>query len=676
MAEGLVIDSQTEDAANVALDLVDGTNTFLLEASYPSPERDSMWASSADTEGEALIQHRYRNRVITVKIRVVGSTAANLQTQLKYCQQKVGKLAREGGTLKRTAPSTNTIVFDVLGATLDIPIDRRHLNLNKAEVTFSFECKPFGRGAPVTGSAHAESTLPVLVWTETGVGGDVPALGRLVVTESQAVDQWWLTWGVQSRYYDSATTAKLFYEAEDLTALGTAAAHAGPSGASGSGGSKVIRSGALTTTYQAIVSTQASGGGSHLSHVGAFRVYARAQTASANTGAVCIGLEWAEGDFRRYTRNAPVTFPVDSWDGSWRLVDLGQVAPSKVVTGAQQWEARIIAKSTAVGDTIDIDHIFLVPVTEGSGIATALANTATATAISARDEFDQSSGNLNGKTLPVGGTWSGAGDSDDFTIDATNHYAQRTSAVDDANPDFHLGRFAVAGTATFTNVAVQVDSKVAATGIYSGVFARYTDTDNYVAAVTYNDGWVQVVKRVSGTNSFLLGAQRGLASDYLQFQTLRLLIDAAGRWFLFQCAQGQTPQFVAGGQDSALATGGALATGKTGFINHNTSGASICQFDNFLVWVPVSDAAMFASQSAEICSTGYLREDSAGAVWTAPSVYEGDYLLVPPAGREARTSRFVVKASRGDADSLADTAIDDITATLTVTPRFLVVPEA
>jgi hypothetical protein len=50
---------------------------------------------------------------------------------------------------------------------------------------------------------HTETTLPVNVFTETAIKGDLIADGRLVITEAQAKDQFWAMWGVQSRYYSS-----------------------------------------------------------------------------------------------------------------------------------------------------------------------------------------------------------------------------------------------------------------------------------------------------------------------------------------------------------------------------------------------------------------------------------------------------------------------------------------
>ncbi len=44
-----------------------------------------------------------------------------------------------------------------------------------------------------------------------------------------------------------------------------------------------------------------------------------------------------------------------------------------------------------------------------------LSTSIVAGAFTARDEFDQTAGALTGKVAPVGGTWAGAGDADDFS---------------------------------------------------------------------------------------------------------------------------------------------------------------------------------------------------------------------------------------------------------------------
>jgi hypothetical protein len=129
------------------------------------------------------------------------------------------------------------------------------------------------------------------------------------------------------------------------------------------------------------------------------------------------------------------------------------------------------------------------------------------------------------------------------------------------------------------------------------------------------------------------------------------------------------------GSNAALATGGALATGKTGIYDVcQSSGYQTRSFDAFWSAAAPSDAAIFASQSLELRSSGVYREDSGGTIWTPPSSYEGDFPLIPPAGKESRSLRTIVKASRNGPGIGADSAIDDLSFRATVTPRYLVLP--
>jgi hypothetical protein len=94
--------------------------------------------------------------------------------------------------------------------------------------------------------------------------------------QRRGADWWSVIWGAETdallRAHDELGQRRLFYEAEGRTVLGGAATAVGPTGASGAG-SNVVRHTSLTNTEQAILSTQATGGGAHLSHVGTFRVY-------------------------------------------------------------------------------------------------------------------------------------------------------------------------------------------------------------------------------------------------------------------------------------------------------------------------------------------------------------------------------------------------------------------
>lgn len=433
----LTVDSTTIDATNTEFVINDGSTRALLAENYPLPEPQVIWAQPIDADGDIPAHTRYGNRNgCEVRFVIQGSSAADLETTLGEWSQKLAKLNREGGTLLRETPAGTSAYLQVLPSSFAPTFDRRYVKVNRCEVTWQFPAGPFWIGEAVQQSDTTETTLPYVSKTATGPAGDVPALGKLLIDEDQGADQWWLVWGIEddSLYDVTASSAALFYQAESLTAQGGSSTVAGPSGASGSG-SNVMRNTALTTNFISLLSTQATGGGAHLTHVGTFKVYARVQIPATNTGVTTVALEWGVGDFRKFTRNASVTLDA-TWEGTWRLLDLGLVLIPKVLTGTQRWEGRVLAKSTIVGDDIDVDYLLLIPTSAGWGTVNGVSQVATPTAFIARDEFDQASGNLTGKTAPVGGTWAGAGDaSPDWAVDTLSGktQARRFVTSDSAN---------------------------------------------------------------------------------------------------------------------------------------------------------------------------------------------------------------------------------------------------
>jgi hypothetical protein len=656
-----------------ALLLTDAANGWQVLAFDPgTAEPEYQYASSVDTDGSVPVSGKHQNRTVTVTLHVARTTPALLRTALDTLGQKIGKVFREGGTLKLTLPDASVRIFDLVGGDHGLAFNKRFVNNVLAEVTLRLPARPYWRGAESDLGDNTETTLPCLIFTEASIPGDVPALGRLVIDEDQAVDQRWVKWAVQSRYYSSSANAALFYEAEGRTAMGGSAIAVGPAGASGAG-SNVMRNTALTTSYQAVLSTQATGGGAHLSHIGTFQVYARVQIPTSNTGTVSVALEWGEGDFRRFTQNTG-TVLAPTWEGTWQIIDLGFVAPQKAVTGTQRWEGRVIAKSTVAGDDLDIDWLEFFPVDEGSGEVRAVQRLPAPTAYSARDEFDQSAGALTAKTLPVGGTWAGAGDADDFSVTGSGTVTR--TAVSDAN--VNTGRYATASTPTLANTLAQMNClsfSGSGTDTSYGVIARYVDTNNWlmlrVEVVSFVPS-VRVLKRVAGTVTEL--ASRALTTtEGTELPALRLLVDQTGYFAAWVVSDNETigvPDL--SGQDAVLATGGTLATGKVGIYDANTgAGANTRTYDDFWAFTFLSDAAVFASQSLEIRHDCVIREDSTGAFWQRPSWYEGDYLLVPASGAEARTARVIVMGSRSVPGDGADSGIDDRSARLFVTPRYL-----
>lgn len=513
------------------------------------------------------------------------------------------------------------------------------------------------------------------VGAQQTIDGDVPALGRLVVTDSESggKDRWTVVVGGQSRYYSAATTAKVFYEAEALTPTGTSAIAAGATGASGSG-SNVMRNTDLTTTYQAVLKSTILSGTASLTHKGTYRIWARLYRPTGNTGAVSVRLEWGEGDMLRAPQNDPVVYPVSDREGVFTWANLGVVSIDPAST---RWEFRLLAKSTAPGDEIDVDCFLLAPT---EVVYTELAGKLqyqNPTSFSALSTFDTESGVITGDSLTTGGAWTVVTGSDTDDYSAAAGVATRTSVSDtDA-------REVTAGTTNYTAIAVQTDVMISAYPTIQGqvgVVARSDGTaiiNSAKAYLQFDSGATDSLRMVMGASSIwqtTLTSRPALNTFY----TIRLQVDPLGRFWVWWFPRGFAPgPPLLQGQDAALATGGARATGRIGIHDNWGTGASTRTFDNFLGFVPTSDAAIFGTQSLTLGPTYATREDSTGTFPVTISDRRGRYLKIPPSGPETRSTRLGILAVPNDPYTMGDAAaIYDLSAQLLVTPRGLVVPEA
>jgi hypothetical protein len=153
-----------------------------------------------------------------------------------------------------------------------------------------------------------------------------------------------------------------------------------------------------------------------------------------------------------------------------------------------------------------------------------------------------------------------------------------------------------------------------------------------------------------------------------QYYRVMITVDAAGNWALYWnfynpgVPSGTTMYPLASGQDSVLATGGTLATGKPGIYDAHASGtATTRNVDNFVSWAPTADAVIFASRSAELNTLGMTRLDSGGTAYGPVSQVNYDLPRMPNRS-SAGTVEFMAKASRGDMQVSNDPGIDDISA--------------
>ena len=657
------------DPSGTVLNVADNSAYFLLSLDTPEAPLNAQWAGAAGVDGDLLVDSKYGNRQITANIRVVGSTDAQLEDRVQTLQAAVTKQHREGGELEVTTPAGTVVTLDVLDASFNVILDKRYMTRQVAQATLVFTCKPFARGTEQDLGDNAETTSPALIFVESVIPGDVPALGRLVVDEDDAEDQATVLWGVRSRNYNAAATAALFWQAEALTPVSASAATAaGPSGAHGSG-SNTIEADALTTEWQDVLKSTV--GSTYFTHVGAYRVLTRVQADSANTGDVQIRASWGLGDLAVYQQGAAAA----TTPGAWVLCDLGVVNIPQAVTGTHRWELRVQAKSSVNGEDVFVDWILLVPVDESAGVAqVATAGVSQVTLV--HDTFEQSAGNLDGKTPAptTDGNWaeSTAGS---FTIDTTNDVAQRTG-VSDAS--IAASRRAVAST-VLTGSWASVDFEAASTpgnSYFAGVILRHVDASNWLAVgmmqLSENDRILLAAKCIAGTVTFL-GASSHVAAAPSAFR-VRASAYPNGMVTSDLSVDG-VPVVGLTVTDAALATGGTLDDGKIGIFDYYPAGAACTrQYDNFQGGTLTSNAACFASQSIRIAHDGVVREDAAGNVWGDPGKVEGDLLLIPPSGREGRSCQVVVKMSRALLGSPGDLAADDLSATLFVTPRYLTLP--
>jgi hypothetical protein len=336
------------------LNIGPGTPYLLREFSAPAPPQSVQYAGSVDTEGSLPASRKHENRVLTAKITC--STAVSLRT----LQDKIGKVAREGGTLKWVLPNAETVIFDLHAAdTFDPAFDVTWQKNAGAycEVQIVLVAKPYGRGPSVTLSAHPETTLPALVFTETGIKGDMPALGTLAVKNTDAAlpPEKALIWGLESRYTN--TGVPLFLEAEETTFGSfsfpmTGSLVTGAAGASGGATNNAIRktsAGSGTSYYSLLYKRFVSRG--------VFNVYARVWCPIANTGTTKIRMRWGNIAAGALATESAVTLD-SSWEGSWRLVSLGQAyARSQYTTPtAGDWGFIFEANMPTAADVIDVDY--------------------------------------------------------------------------------------------------------------------------------------------------------------------------------------------------------------------------------------------------------------------------------------------------------------------------------
>lgn len=480
---------------------------------------------------------------------------------------------------------------------------------------------------------------PVDSFVIEGVRGQVPAFGELTLTDTASEDSHFVEVGVQHDV-DPDDLEPVLLDMSDLTA------HAASSATrSGSYSTNVLR-GTLGPAPVALCSTGS------LPHKGLWKPRVRVY----GSDDFRVRLQWRTGGGgwtnERWVRVGP---------SDWRDVDLGTIDIRELPEG-HSWEGRIVGVSDGEFPTLDVDTVSLLPC-DRYFVGRGTTSPSPSSAIVAADDFvsHDSGSNLTGLTAPVGGNWSGSGDSDDFTVGYAFAAAGR-AAISDSN--LNSGRYCRLGSGTLTDATIDFNinaSLLAPLNSAMGVFARYADTNNWVMVRYVTPTTVLVEKRVSGTVSTLAVVSTGGVGSH------RFTVGADGT---FALVRGTT--WLAIGQDSDLATGGALASGGYGIYHANTSAnpapGFILDFSVSGVGL-VSLPALCADDDLTLLHNDALTGTPDGTGRTP--VREGNYLTLPPATRAGLKSRVVVRRRTHDlAAGLPDTGLDATTdALLSVTER-------
>ncbi|MGI8595442.1 MAG: hypothetical protein ACR2ML_13965, partial [Solirubrobacteraceae bacterium] len=493
-------------------------------------------------------------------------------------------------------------------------------------------------------------------------------------------------WGMEQRHYDATTSLRL--DSDDLVTTGYAGTQGTRAGAydPNATGTNVV-AGTVISAPQALCGT------GELTHVGVFRVKARVWCASADAR---IRLAWRVGgaQARVNTWTAP---PVE---GLFTEVDLGLISIPRAGLGAQRFSADVEAyyaveqalfSPVSVGVAVDIDHIMLIPVGEGFGRARAPY----APKVGRAHLFDDFAGAttgtaLNGRSAAYGtATWATSGFTGDFLAhdfpDGVEAF-RRATASDPQTPP-NEGRFALLGASlAYQRVETLYYSEGSGNGHRVGILARYIDASNFLrlrlqsgaATSTRFSAKLVLEQVIAGVTTQLMNKTLKKSLKALQWYLLSLEVDTNGRTtgFVSTRENPRQPIVEAYALRPELATGGALASGKPGWWDHNidnnTKGRIIkdVHVEFGTSSLEQSAVVIHPNRALEFNSEEKLREDE-GLTWSRPPSFVGDRFLLEPAGVVGRSTRLAVKAHAEDVEVNESKPPSSLTVQVHYRPRRL-----
>ena len=651
-------------------DFLDTDNSAYVQADgidLPVVTRDDTFAETSDSEGRSRIRSRATNPEGAFRLYFKGTTDATFWALIDSIQELVEDAHENKGTITYEPDGGVAVTWDLQSISVTgLPQNGVTLRQHHAATTVSYEVKPYGKLPRIPLVASTALTGPIDDFVLESVPGQVSALGDLTITDTATQSRYFGEIGVQHDCDPDDLEPIQLDAVVDLTAL------SGSSNTrSGSIATNILRS-ALTTSAVAVCST------GDQPHKGKWKIRCRVYPSATD---VRVRLAWRVGD-------GP--FSYERWkevpnSAGWYDLDLGTVNIAELA-GTHTWEGRIEARCISGVPTVDVDTVQLLPADTYVKVQGAdAADTGTSAYIAVEDFSTLTVGALAGKTplLAPSGNWSGAGDAVDLTVSSANQKAFRTEVSD---TDLNTGRYARCGTGTLINTTATVDIEVTfddgplfRQSLRAGVFLRYTDVNNWLAAVAqYPNGFsgtLKVIKRVAGTVTEL-----GSASVFRYGP--RTIVGAAtpdGEWGLLEGPVGGALEWrlVSFSADADLATAGALASGGYGIYDANSSAnAATRYYDNFSIVssstaATLTNPALYSGQTLNLLHNTVLTEASDGSVMGRTPVVTGKLLKLPPSTLAGRSHRIVSRFRREDVDGgFADNGVSDgYSADLSVTPR-------
>lgn len=710
MAAVLSITPNLDDA--VTQQLNDRSPFYVSQEGFDMPvvAYDEEYAESNETEGGRRVRSRPQNPSGNIPLLLSGGSPAANQTALGLLEQTVEACRVYGGEMTYTPTGGVAVTYDLESISLSgVPQDEMHFG--RARPTLAFTCRPYGRLAAVSLISGATSSDPIQSIDIEDLPGSVPALIRATITDTatQARDH-----AEVALDPDWDGIAALLVDSASLSISGLAGSSTTRTGAYSTNG--VIRTTLATSALACCEATGLTHRGRHRvkariygSGTGpiyvrvAYRVgsgpwtrnpWKRAQglsgfyelglgivKANAEAGALTVRIE-------AYSSTSGDTFDVDyllilpaylyaKAKGSVDTVATGfttrdtfsQSAGALVGAyttngvGAATNASPIVITSNSHGlsngDTVWIEGVL--GNTAANGVWTVAGQTTNTFQLSGSTGSGTytSGGTISkqGKSADTGGRWYGSGRigasaADSFQVEATGHTAQRTTVSDSSLSTG--GSYAILGSAA-TAVRVQGSVKFSSATLSTyrfGLLARFVDQSNWVALVlTSTDSYnLYLYTNVAGTVLPIAKAASPFFGATGTAHALRLEIGSDGAYSGYW-----QDVLVLSGSSPVLATGGVLASGRSGLIDAYTSGtANTRNYDDFSTTTPTLQHVVDASGAVTLDHDSIARSDG-----TRPPEFEGSYLTCPPAGREDRTHRLAVKLRRNDIDSAVDDQIAD-----------------